>query len=295
MILVYLGCNLLQKNKECKMDQSDNFKTLIDKIKDSIKSDGAFLELQVLQALEDRTFDVQLSVYYEDLVTKKLREIDVIADFRDSTPRFEKEVIIKYVIECKHVFKPWAILTSQYLNEDDELKYLSLNREIVCNKSAQPFVKKISDSFKFKASKKLLFDSRNIGYAVKQINFKKESKGNDVPFEAINGLASSVKYIKQEADKSNNFIFIVPIVVFSGNDLYVTYVDKNNELVVEDVKYGAILHQADVIDFSAVRINIVNFSHFDEFINEIQEGVEEIVYELVDVNQHNDKHHQNKE
>ena len=79
----------------------------LDKVKGIIEKSGNTFHCKVLKYLQEKSWTVLISPYYNDNVSSKPREIDLIAEkaFKatDSRGEFIGTVNVKLFIECKYI------------------------------------------------------------------------------------------------------------------------------------------------------------------------------------------------
>jgi hypothetical protein len=83
------------------------------RVKEWLQKEGYPLEMKAALIFEESGFNVTQGVHYEDLITNKYREIDLVAQIRKATANKSFEIILQCIVECKYSKdKPWIIFST---------------------------------------------------------------------------------------------------------------------------------------------------------------------------------------
>lgn len=199
------------------------------------------------QAKQAGAASVDLSRYYADVETGKLRETDVVACFSLALGNQYKQVFL--VIECKTKPVPWVI----FVAVDDPLDDARLRLEwaIFDQSLGQPDAYSLRIKRPWpdvaghpKVSTTLLKASR-LGSGIAA---GAESKNGDSGWEAVRSACSAAHGLAQDLDISSVHqstfdqagLAVFPVVVTSGK-LVRAYLDENSELQVGEINRGELL------------------------------------------------------
>lgn len=152
-----------------------------EKVLEWLSKQGHPFELQVGRVFNDAGWYVDHSRYYEDPVTMKVREVDLLASFL--LPQSESFFTMNIVVECKSSKeKPWIVLGASKW-------YPQWSTHVLPGAVAQACVESYYESHKRKSVLSILTGPKQMGHGV--LRAFHESKGND-PSSAYSAVQTVV-------------------------------------------------------------------------------------------------------
>ncbi|MDM1550970.1 hypothetical protein [Empedobacter falsenii] len=233
----------------------------IDEIKKWINKNGYPLEMFTSKIFKKNNFEVAQSLYYKDINTEKYREIDILAH----KCLFINKVSlnISFVIECKKSDKPWVIFSD---NNSSNIKYLK--NEIFSSINAKILINEIQ---KNKIKSKLINPNiSTCGYNI-AVAFNEKS---DTAYSATQSVLSACNFLVDESNKSKNryINLYFPIIVIDTN-LFISNLDENLELNVEEVNDFIIYNSKSFDDSKLNLISVVTKNKLHEYVQNLSEEI----------------------
>ena len=227
---------------------------LANKVKDWMTKTGFPLEMSVASAFRKSGFEIRQSLSYLDELTKKGREIDVLAVDPDPIGIID----IAFVMECKASKKPWVVLTSE-----DTLSGVSRVHTfaITSSYSKEILIKRALESTLGKISKLMHLPSHG-GY-----DFRQALGGNNDPaYSAAIGVIKACLGFNQlsvgKLEKKLTFYF--PVIVVDS-PLFECYLNKSDEIQLKEVKETKFLFNGYLPDNTTTNITVVHKSQLEKF------------------------------
>lgn len=196
--------------------------SITESVKKWLNSSGYQLEMDASTCLHELGYKVNLSKYYVDPNTSKVREIDIIAEkfrvFNVKERGSQKSVVlsIKYFIECKYSQTPWVILSSKSTLNKNAYFTRILGNRYECHQW-QSFT---SLQGRMLASiihilggdwiSRTPFEIRDsIGYRMKQMRknnrdggYEQEKQGRDSSYEAANQISNCMRWFDTQSENN---------------------------------------------------------------------------------------------
>ncbi len=226
-----------------------------DKIKKWINKNGYPLELKVAKTFAKAGFNVAQSISFEDPVSGKSRETDIIAHITKSIN--DVWINLTFVIECKlSTEKPWV---GFYNNHSSN--FSSNHFPIMTTRNGHFLLEKINKNSKFKSN--LLFpNKKKMGYSiVRAFN----DNGKDMAFSAIQSVLSATEYLVEKSNKSNKkFLNIYfPVVVIEGK-LYKAEIDFEDNIQVQKIEEIKISTVKSFAEQNSTYVSICEFKELNK-------------------------------
>jgi hypothetical protein len=245
-----------------------------DKVKEIIEESGNTFHFKVLKYLQEKGWKVLISPYYNDHVSGKPREIDLVAEKEFPVYDIISTVIgtinIKLFIECKYINQK----TVFWFHDKDKAKAKELLLKTTLLKEG--FTDDHHYLGKVDSVAKLFADER------------KRSPDNEIFYKALNQSLNAMVYfrdIKSINEISNGkysdiqtYVYYPIIICNSFDDLYKVKFDtvydplKNTEGFLLEVNYAYIALDGTNTD-EYFLIDILNFDLFDSFFQKIDDDV----------------------
>ncbi|WP_026839237.1 hypothetical protein [Gillisia sp. JM1] len=203
------------------------------KIIEWIEKNGYPFELKTAKSFSKAGFIVAQSIFYEDPITRKFRETDIIAH----TKKLVNDVWVNltFIIECKSSMdKPWVSF-----NNDEVENFTSNNLPIMTTKNGHKLLRDISKNSDFKSD--LIFPNKQkMGYSI----IRAFGNGKDLAYTATQSVLSAVEYFVEKSNESNKkFINIYfPLVAVEGElfEARISELDKIELKEVNELKISTI-------------------------------------------------------
>lgn len=253
------------------------------KIKEIIANSGNSFHCNVLKYFQDKGWTVLISPYYNDNVSNKPREIDLIAekafDAKDQLNNFFGTVNIKLFIECKHISQKtvfWFHDKDKVQAEDMVVRNTPLRKDNIYTQRHHYLCN--SDNVA-----KLFADER------------KKSADNEVFYKALNQSLNAMVYyrnresiIKIASGRKSYVLQTVnyPIIVCNsfdalyrveiGTDVEPSKISDNFQL---EVNYAYLTPSGENIN-EYFLIDILDFNHLDTFLDNLETDSELVSFFL---------------
>ena len=232
-------------------------------------------EMDLISILNQHRWECHHSAYYLDSIEHKLREIDILADYRGvrQTKRREERSNIRLVIEAKNI-SDWQIVFSKGEPHDelcgyttriwsgfiDSEKYRWIAEALLESGINDKTIPKLLSHFQqmaFKNGKAVIppyFEPPNnlpIVTAFRETNTDKE-KGidNSVFWRAVTGLQSSIKSLKQHSERWHQDCF--------------SCINNSGKKMVDDFEFNADLSLGTVDVFHPIIVIDANLWVVDQ-------------------------------
>ena len=237
----------------------------IAKIEEWLEKSGFPLELKVAKLFSKAGFGVGQSIFYEDPITEKLRETDILAYRTESIN--DVWVNLTFVIECKKSLdKPWI----SFMN--DQVMNLTKNESpILATKNGHDLLKEIIKNSNYKSP--LIFpDLKKIGYSV----IRAFNDGKDMAYSATQTTLSAAEFfISKSNDSDKKFMnFYLPIIVVEG-ELYEATLGKKENIELKEVSETKISTTKSFADNSSTFISITTMDNLDSFAHNLSKDCDE--------------------
>ncbi len=248
-------------------------KQSVDKVKAIIAQSGNTFHCKVLQYLQNKDWTVLISPYYNDNVSSKPREIDLIAekafDAKDSFGKFFGTVNVKLFVECKYISQK----TVFWFHDKDKQKAEELVTQTTPLRTDNISTAKHHYLCESDRVAKLFSDER------------KKSAESEIFYKALNQSLNAMVYYRDRESiikipkgrrsytlKTVNY----PIIVCNSFDkLYRVEIDKDvdpvniTENFQLEVNYAYMTSNGNNIN-EYFLIDILNFDLFDDFLEKIE-------------------------
>lgn len=255
----------MDKRKEAGVDRPDELR---DKVIEWLSKEGYPLEMQVAQTFLKSGFRVIQSEYYEDPETKTPREIDVIAHIQDDVAQCLFRVSV--CTECKVTkAKPWILLTSA----EASLAAPAQVAQRAGSATARRFLSHVARRKEYQNLSLFQLPQRP-AYGLLQTL----SSGNDLSYSACMSVAKATAATTKEADIADKTQFrcleiVIPAIVIDGR-LFESFIDKNGEMVVNEVPEGTLVWRNMLVRAPHTIIRIITLPHLPQFIKDVCDAAE---------------------
>lgn len=248
-----------------------NNKCEIEQAKEIIKGSGNNFHCKVLKYLQEKEWNVLISPYYNDNISNKPREIDLIAEKEFDVYKFSwpaGKIKIRLFIECKFI----PSVNVLWFHKKD-------------NKKAEELIKNTirARDINIYTNKHHYFSEKNEVAKLFAASPSKETE-NEAFYKAINQSINSMIYYRDDlslADMSKHYkvIFNYPIIACNNFDrLYRVNIGEVDEPVKIDdnflleVNY-AYINKANNHDNEYFLIDVIDFEKIDSFLECIEQDV----------------------
>jgi Holliday junction resolvase-like predicted endonuclease len=245
----------------------------LDKVKAIIAQSGNTFHCKVLKYLQDKGWTVLISPYYNDNVSSKPREIDLIAEkafkAKNNWGKFFGTVNVKLFIECKYISQK----TVFWFHDKDMQKAEDLVTQTTPLEKDNIYTKKHHYLEGVDCVAKLFADER------------KKSADNEIFYKALNQSLNAMVYYRNKESiiklppGRNGFVLETvnyPIIVCNSFDnLYRVEIDTDAEPsnITEnfqlEVNYAYMTSDGNNKN-EYFLIDILNFDLFDSFLEKIE-------------------------
>ena len=209
--------------------------------------------------------------HYQDPETNSSREIDLIW----SHGNFISGASIDFVIECKNTQKPWILFTSPEAGSN-------FNRIFafgILSKKAKESLFESLGSNGDEAWKRIPWlwkEGGQIGYGITQA-----FEGNqDAPYKAILSAVKASLWLENDASKktySASTCFVAFPVVVTSSPLFECFLDESGKTVLKEIESGFLFFNQHIGTFQAVCVRVLTQSGLNNFANECQSIVKELM------------------
>lgn len=247
-------------------------KTDIEQVKEIIANSGNNFHCTVLDRLKEKGWTVLISPYYNDNVSDKPREIDLIAekvfDIKRSYGDFIGTVNVKLFIECKYISQK----TVFWFHNKDRVK-------------AEHLVLKTTSLTENNRHTKDHHYLRNDSVAKLFADEKKQKTENEIFYKALNQSLNSMVYYrgsKSIIPKSTQYIKSTvnyPVIICNDfNNLYRVDIGSSDKPVTINDNFQLEVNYA-YLDLSKKHsneyflIDIVSYDKIDTFLEDLQKDV----------------------
>lgn len=239
-----------------------------DKIQEIIEASGNNFHSNVISVLRDKQWNVLISPYYNDNVSDKAREIDIIAEkafeVRDMLGKIEGWLNIRFIIECKYI-NTETVFWFDAKNKNKAEEMLGRNTPL---RKGNSYTQKHHYMEVQRVAK--LFSSQ-----------KSKDLPNEPIYKAINQSLNAMVYFRHELpiqrqDRQILRTICYPIIrlndfrkifgVDIGGSNYSSIKDKFFQLEINYAYLDTSKHNMN----EYFLIDVVDFSYLDDFLNEIQ-------------------------
>ena len=195
------------------------------KITEWINKNGYPFELRTAKSFLKAEFTVAQSIFYEDPITNKFRETDIIAH----TTKLINNVWVNltFVVECKSsIDKPWISF-----NNDQIENFTGKNLPILTTRNGRKLMDEISKNSRFKSD--LLFPNKQkMGYSL----IRAFANNKDMAYAATQNVLSAVEYLVEKSNDSNKKFMNIyfPVIAVEG-ELFEARISTNDEIELNEV------------------------------------------------------------
>ena len=255
----------------------------LDKVKKIIKQSGNTFHCKVLKYLQEKGWTVLISPYYNDNVSSKPREIDLIAekafDAKDNWGKFFGTVNVKLFIECKYISQK----TVFWFHDKNKLEAEELVTQTTPLRKDNAYTQKHHYLEDEGGVAKLFADER------------KRSADNEIFYKALNqSLNAMIYYRNKESiiklpNGENSYIRQIvnyPVIVCNSFDnLYRVEIDAEDGPSNISDNFQLEINYAYMTPDGKNRneyflIDIINFSLMDSFLEKIEADTKLVAFFL---------------
>ena len=214
--------------------------------------------MRVAKAFAEERFEVIQSRYFEDPEEGKLREIDLTAARLEVEDGFMASVV--FAVECKSSpDKPWVLLSSADRERPSLLQ--SFQGSALVSQSVTRDYGHVM--YRSDPSIPVIHPGPRYGYGVTQAF----TSGVDVPYKAVRSAVKSAVARVHETGESDEYTFVVPVVVFEGR-LFECRLDKEGRTLVDEIESGTLWWRSSVAGFDRPKVRIVTETALPAFIEQ---------------------------
>jgi hypothetical protein len=221
--------------------------SLTGKVSDWLEASGFALEMRVAREFEKAGFDVSQSSPYNDPITGKLRESDVVA--RHFSDIDETPVVIRVFAECKSSIKrPWVLLTTE--TGMGSVAWIAHTPTTLL--ADRLFLRFLKSNGKFESIPTFIVPKR-LGYHFVSGRFDKASADPDDDSDKAHKAVVQVTHATRQWIESEHgerpqgeasCAIGLPLIVV-GQDLFEGYLSAGGDIQAERVSEGLLSAQAE--------------------------------------------------
>ena len=214
-------------------------------------------------------FTVAQSIFYEDPLTKKFRETDIIAH----TTKLVNNVWVNltFVVECKSsIDKPWISF-----NNDNIENFSGKNLPILTTKNGRRLMKEITINSQFRSD--LIFpDKQKMGYSV----VRAFANSKDMAYTASQNVLSAVEYLVEKSNESDKkFLNIYfPLIAVEG-ELFEARISPNDKIELVEVEQLKVSTIKSFAEQNSTFLTIFSSKNMESFTDNLKSKCEEFFLE----------------
>ncbi len=232
-----------------------------DKVKEWVEREGYPLEFSTAHKFKNKKFSVEQGSFVKDK-SGKAREIDVLATM--NIPYGKSFLRIKQVVECKwSKDKPWVLFK-------DEARFApsALVAQLISSVAGQALTWTTAGNEDLR--KLDMFMGTGFCFSGRQAF----SKGNDLFYQAVQGVVSNCINVVREYDEYNFkpdvsmlAVIAMPIIVISGDLFEATYDSQGDELKLNRITHARLRWTGNEERHLNTVVDIVTSEYLDEFLD----------------------------
>jgi hypothetical protein len=246
------------------MDKKSN-----DKVKKIIESSGNNFHSNVVKYLREHEWKVLISPYYNDNTSDKAREIDIIAEksyeFKDFVGSVKGWLTLRLIVECKYINK----VTVFWFDDKDRKNAEEIIVRDTPLRRDNRYTEKHHYMKKGKVAK--LFSSE-----------KNKDLSNEQMYKAVNQCLNAMIYFRREErpmllqHPRNLEKICYPVIILNDFEkIYRINIGESNYSKITDKFFQMEIYYAYLDDNrnsmnEYFLIDVVDFSHMDDFLNDIE-------------------------
>lgn len=260
-----------------KMDNTDVLKG---KITCWLNEQGYPLEMRIAATLQGQGFRVIQSEYFADPESGDAREIDVVALKQEDINNVLFRISL--LIECKRsTDKPWLLFTSNQTHLSNRARVA----QRAANSLGRHYLKELSEIDTIHNLPIFTLPQR-AAYGVTQAF----TAGKDIPYSAVTSVSkatlSAVMQLEEMKEKDKKKILpffrpivicalLFPVVVVEGQ-LFEVFLNDSTNMEINNLDNGTLIWRNPIIGMPHTIINIVTYSGFNDFSNNISLSISEL-------------------
>lgn len=258
-------------------------------IQDFLSSESDFgFEMKVLHYLKDLQLQCQFSGWYNDPLTKKLREFDIVAK-----TKYDK-INLSLAVECKNFKNFFPLLVNQLPREEHEAFI-----EIIVNKNTKsvPCLANVNPysgqgelrSCRLTGNLSRYKVGNPVGKRTNQVGLLAEGEfrsGDPELFEKLNQVVNCTYHLVEEvvnSQSSDVFNVVIPVIVVPDNTLWGANYNSDGSLInVEPLKHSIVFKNKkwnvgrsvsgsnSFLNYAVSHVELVTFSHLPVFVADLE-------------------------
>jgi hypothetical protein len=244
---------------------------LDDKVKQWVEHEGYPLEFSTAHKFKKRKFSVEQSYFTKDK-SGKVREVDVLATV--NVPIDQSFLRIKHVVECKwSKDKPWVLF-----KDEKRFATSALAAQLISSSAGQALTWAAAGDQKFLGLE--LFKETGFSFSGRQVF----SKGNDLFYQAVQGVVSNCLSIVQSYDEYNFqphermlAVITLPMIVVDGSLFEATYDAESDELKLNSITHARLRWQGNEGRRLNTVVDIVTADYLDLFLATREKEVDVLI------------------
>ncbi|WP_298529636.1 hypothetical protein [uncultured Christiangramia sp.] len=235
------------------------------KITEWINKNGYPFELRTAKSFLKTDFTVAQSIFYEDPLTKKFRETDIIAH----TTKLINNVWVNltFVVECKSSLdKPWVSF-----NNDEIENFSGKNLPILTTRNGRKLMQEISINPSFKSD--LIYPNKQkMGYSL----IRAFANNKDMAYTATQNVLSTVEYLVEKSNESNKKFMNIyfPLIAVEG-ELFEARISANDKIELDEVDELKISTIKSFAEQNSTFLTIFSSKNMDQFTENLKIKCEE--------------------
>jgi hypothetical protein len=221
-----------------------------------LDSQGYPLEMRVADVLRNANAPWDHSRVYDDPLTSKVREIDLMGylDYRKPV-----KFSVHLVIECKHSRgKPWVLFCTKQMMLSPIGYVLSL-----------PSTEEAKHRISFLATSKEV-QGMPLFQAPELIGFnfvRAHTDNQDAAFHAVRGVTTAAVSVAKKISEYGHAVLYVPIVVIDSPLMQCYLPEKSDAVSLEEIKSGSLIYNTGT---EHVMVRILHINALPQFIETIK-------------------------
>ncbi|MCM5511633.1 hypothetical protein [Vibrio sp. SCSIO 43169] len=241
------------------------------KVKQWVEKEGYPLEFSTAHKFKKRRFSVEQSYFAKDK-DGKAREVDVLATA--NLPIGHSFLRVKHVVECKwSKDKPWVLF-----RDEKRFATSALAAQLISSSAGQAVAWVAAGSEQFKGLN--MFKEDGFSFSGRQAF----SKGNDLFYQAIQGVVSNCLNIARHYDEYDLkpeehmlAVIVLPMIVVDGSLFEATYDSGGDELKLQSINHTRLRWKGNEGRQLNTVIDVVTSDYLDTFLDEREKELEILI------------------
>lgn len=235
--------------------------TLEERVRSWLKDHGYPLEMRVAELLRGAGAGWDHGRVYQDPITNKAREIDLIGYFDHKDPSLS----VHPVFECKHAKdKPWVL----FCTNRPALTPRGFIASVPATKDARDTVSLLLREYSLgpRMERMKIFAP----HALTGFNLvRAHTEHQDAAFHAVSGVSAAATTVAEHIGKFGHRVLYPPVIVVDSPLMRCHLPANDAEVELAQIAHGVLLHNPGIAN--RVLIHVVHVDYVAEFLRNIRE------------------------